>query len=301
MGWHKPMRNAETKPTAPFRFLAVGHNGLRLTSVDGSQWSVSAQGKEGEIYCCVRFGNGVWNVAGAYGGSNIFAATREGVQWETQSRDAKYSFFVKGLGFGKGNFVALGPLSDDRGFALLSPDGVTWSKDYPFQGSLTLRRLVFGADRFVAVGDKGRKSFSPDGITWADVPNTRPIDTLIDLTYGNGLFVGGGLHGSRMTSPDGKTWSARQIGEEGEHINSMLWAKDRFVGVGLGGTYFSADGRKWDRQPNTDAPLTATYGNGLFVGASWKGRLLLSKDAITWKEVYKSDHHIEAVAYGGPA
>ena len=40
-------------------------------------------------------------------------------------------------------------------------------------------------------------------------------------------------------------------------------------------------------------------GGGVFVGANWKGRLLRSEDAVEWREVFKSDRHIEAVCFGG--
>ena len=70
------------------------------------------------------------------------------------------------------------------------------------------------------------------------------------------------------------------------------------MAVGLGATYFSADGRKWKREKNVDAPLTATYGDGVFLGAHWKGRILRSVDAVAWKQVHKAEHHVEALAYG---
>ena len=35
-----------------------------------------------------------------------------------------------------------------------------------------------------------------------------------------------------------------------------------------------------------------------FVGANWKGRLLASDGGVTWREVRKCEHHVEAVAYG---
>ena len=101
-----------------------------------------------------------------------------------------------------------------------------------------------------------------------------------------------------MTSSDGLKWSDRQVGEEGEHINSILWTGERFVAVGLGATYFSNDGRKWQRKKNHDAPLTATHGDGIFLGAHWKGRILRSTDAIRWKQVFRSEHHIEALSHG---
>jgi hypothetical protein len=69
------------------------------------------------------------------------------------------------------------------------------------------------------------------------------------------------------------------------------------VGVGLGATYTSSDGLAWTRKPNKDAPVCCAFGHGLFVGSAYKGRIMVSKDAVTWKQVLKCDEHIQAVAY----
>lgn len=155
-------------------FVAVGHNGLRLSSRDGIKWTHAQTGREGEIYRAVAFGNGRFAAVGSYGGANIFASTTDGVTWETSTKD----------------------------------------------------------------------------------------------------------------------------GEEGEHINSIVWTGDRFVGVGQGATYFSPDGLKWERKPNSNALLFAVFGDGVFVGSNWRGRILRSTDAIGWKDVFQAEHHVEAIAFG---
>jgi hypothetical protein len=53
----------------------------------------------------------------------------------------------------------------------------------------------------------------------------------------------------------------------------------------------------WTRKPNKDAPVCCAFGHGLFVGSAYKGRIMVSKDAVTWKQVLKCDEHIQAVAY----
>jgi hypothetical protein len=149
------------------------------------------------------------------------------------------------------------------------------------------------------VGDRGRRAMSKDGKEWNDTPGAKAIDTLVDVAFGKGIFVGVGLHSLRLSSDDGLKWGNRQVGEEGEHLNSIVWAGDRFVAVGMGATYTSADGATWKRNPNKDAPLNMTYGNGVFVGLNWRGRILRSSDGIEWTQVHKCDFHLEAVAYAG--
>lgn len=283
-------------------FVAVGHNGQRIVSEDGVSWKHQVFGKEGEVYRAAACGNGRMVCVGTYGGKNIMASSGDGVNWKSESNDSKYKFNLQGVGFGNNTFLAVGgdPVTVGIGepFVMTSANGENWSPITSISGKFILRRVVFGNGLWVGVGDRGRRATSKDTKTWEDVPNIKAVDTLVDVAFGNGLFVGVGLHSLRIISRDGITWEQRQVGIEGEHLNSIMWADNRFVAVGLGATYFSPDGINWERKANQNAPLTTCYHHQTFVGIHWKGRILQSTDAITWKEVYKSDQHFEAIAGG---
>jgi hypothetical protein len=286
-------------------FVAVGQDGLRITSRDGRKWEHAQTGKEGETYRAVCWGNNRFAAVGSYGGGNILASSTDGVKWKTAFKDGMYSRYFRGLGFGKGIFLALGgdpgSVGNSVPFESHTTDGEAWSDYKEIAGKNILRRLAWGNDRFVGVGDRGRRAASADGFAWKDAADVRAIDTLVDVAFGKGVFVGVGLHGLRQTSEDGLKWTDRQVGEEGEHLNSVVWADDRFVAVGAGATYTSPDGRKWKREPNKDAPLIAAFGGGVFVGCRWRGRILRSTDGVQWEEVYKSEQHVEAFAFGSSA
>ncbi len=283
-------------------FVAVGHQGQRLVSENGADWKNLQVGKEGEVYRAVVTAAGAHVAVGNFGGSNLFASSRDGAAWQTSSRDAQYKYFLRAVAHGNGAFLGIGgdpgAVGSSAPFAVRSEDGLTWSEYQPIPGREILRRIVWGAERFVGVGDRGRRSTSKDGKDWIDAAKTKAIDTLVDVAFGAGKFVGVGLHGLRSVSEDGLQWPHRFAGEEGEHINSVVWTGDRFVAVGQGATYFSPDGLEWTRKENHDAPLVATFGGGIYVGVNWKGRILLSKDALEWKQVYKAEHHLEAVSFG---
>ncbi len=286
----------------PGRFVAVGHDGLRMSSLDGSTWSNIQTGKEGEVYRAAAFGGGRFAAVGSFGGSNLLAGSADGIHWESRTLDAKYFKYLRGIGYGLGEFVAVGgdpgSVGSSSPLIVRSSDGIHWSDYIEFSGKQILRRLAFGAGRFVGVGDRGRRATSTDGKAWVDMPDAKAIDTLVDITFGNGVFVGVGLHGLRMSTRDGLKWEHRQVGEEGEHLNSVVWTGQRFVAVGMGATYESADGEHWTRRTNQNAPLTVAYGSGVFVGAHWKGRMFRSTDAVEWREVFRSDQHVEAIVFG---
>jgi photosystem II stability/assembly factor-like uncharacterized protein len=211
--------------------------------------------------------------------------------------------YIRGLCFDGKRLIGFGgdpgAVGSSKPFYLTSTDGKTWSDFFDIPGKHMLRRLAFGNNLVVGVGDRGRRAVSSDGMkTWQDAPDTKAIDTLADVAFGGGKFVGVGLHGLRMSSADGITWSAPQHGPEGEHLNTIIWTGEKFAAVGFGATYFSSDGDSWKREPNENAPLTAAHGNGTYVGTQWKGRLLMSKDAIKWTDVHKTEQHIEAICFG---
>lgn len=301
------------------QFAAVGHFGQRMFSQDGESWSAPVLGKEGEVYRAIAYGNGVFVTVGSYGGNNIVAATVSGEKaggpaqdgaksdsgpaWKSASRDAMYSKYLRGLTYGNGMFIGCGgdpgSVGSSNPFVMTTADGQTWSEIIPIAGREIIRRITFGNGIFVAVGDRGRRASSTDAREWKDTPKVSAIHTLVDVAFGKDIFVGVGLHGLRMTSRDGSTWSEPVRGEEGEHLNSIVWAGDRFVACGTQATYTSPDGLAWQRFTNENGPQTMTYGDGVFVGANWKGRILRSTDAIRWKEVHKSEHHVEAIGWGG--
>lgn len=283
-------------------FVAAGQDGLRISSQDGAVWKEAQLGKEGETYRAITSGNGIIAAVGSYGGDNIFASTADGVAWDTGKKEAKYSKYFRGLGFdpAQKQFIAIGgdpgSVGSSHPFIATSPDGKAWSDYLEIPGKNIIRRLAFGKGLIVGVGDRGRRAVSNDGgKTWQDAPDSKAIDTLADVAFGAGRFVGVGLNGLRMTSEDGVTWSAPQRGEEGGHLNTVVWTGQQFAGIGAGATFFSPDGSAWKRTPNQNAPLTACFGGGIYVGTQWKGRMLMSHDAITWKETYKAGQHLEAV------
>ncbi len=283
-------------------FVAAGEDGCRLLSANGTDWQRQETGRDGETYRAACFGNGVCIAVGSHGGTNILSVLNQDLVWKTIVHDAKYKNFLRGFGFGKSFFLGLGGdpgavgVSDP--FIMTTIRGETWQGPIKITGKNILRRVAYGNDRFVAVGDRGRRSHSIDGKVWNDVPDTKAIDTLVDVAFGNGIFIGVGLHGLRMKSEDGSKWTDRQLGEEGEHLNSIVWTGHEFVAIGAGATYYSKDGSQWQRKPNSNQPQTAVFGDNKFVGAAWKGRLRVSDDGCVWREIHRITKHIETIAWG---
>ena len=187
---------------------------------------------------------------------------------------------------------------------LRSKDGKDWAERTPIvddakviRRDAHMRRIACGNGLVVIAGDYGARLARKEAAGMFDaVPQAAAKDTLIDLAFG--VFVGGGLHGLRMCSTDGLQWTDRLDGEEGEHINSLIFDGQQFVGIGQGATYTSPDGKTWQRLPNENAPTVAAFGDGVYVGSLWPGKLLRSTDGIHWKSVLELPHHILGLGYG---
>lgn len=305
-----PVARAQEKQDKPLTgpvFLATGDKGMRVFSSDGKTWTNLQTDRDGVLLKNACFLNGRFLAAGQYGGERVAFATGDGAKWDFLKLEGQtYATRLEAVFVAQGRFHAVMHQDGEKHEAATSSDGVKWTpkkaivKDAKaMRHDAHLRRAAEGDGRLVLIGDYGaRLSRKVDAEFFEAVPKPLAKDTLIDIAFGNGVFVGGGLHGLRMRSKDGLEWTDRTVGEEGEHINTMIFDGKQFVGIGQGATYRSPDGVQWKRTPNTNAPTIATYGNGVYVGALWPGKLFRSTDAIRWEQVHELPHHVLALTHG---
>jgi len=289
-------------------FLAAGESGLRAASRDGIEWTHQQLDREGVLLQHACFGQGRCLVFGKFGGDSIGWTTADGATWDPFKLNSQAYVGAFGPVFSTAGQFHI--ITEDRGPVpgeITSADGKAWSPRKPItadrKGMIgfdpNLRRVAQGNDRVIIVGDYGSRLARKEGAELFEIaPGTLATNTFIDVAFGNGVFVGGGMHGLCMRSEDGLTWTDRTTGEEGEHINAMIWDGGQFVGVGQGATYLSKDGKAWRREPNENAPTAAVFGQGIFVGSLWPGKIMRSTDGIRWKQVHEFPLHILALAHG---
>jgi hypothetical protein len=295
-------------------FIVVGESSMRAVSADAIRYETFVA-KNAHSLTHGFFLDGTCVVVGAARANTALAVwqTRNGTDWEHQELPAypraHGGFVMNGKVF---VFIGIG----DRGLGSVpgitwSADGKTWAKEIslgcpalnPKGGTgPIMKAAAVGPDRVVAVGDYGRRMVSTDGLEWkdADWHPKEPVKrlSLITIAYGNGLWVAGGLHGVRTTSSDGMEWSDPVAGLEGEHINNVFHDGERFVCVGQGASYFSADGGRWERVVNHDAPPLVIRAAGQYVGFKWPARMCVSKDSIHWEQVAELEHDAGGICHG---
>lgn len=297
----------ESQPITGNVFVATGEDGLRAFSRDGITWTHQQTDREGTLLSQVCFASGRCMAGGKFGGDRLIFSTLDGVKWESAKLPGQpYVTRLEVLFIERDQFAAVVNSDGEIPGLLRSKDGKVWDARTPIlddakvlRRDAHLRRVAFGNGLAVIAGDYGARLARKDGSSKFDaVMQAAAKDTLIDLAFGNGCFVGGGLHGLRMRSTDGLDWTDRTVGEEGEHINAMIFDGRQFVGIGQGATYASTDGKTWQRTPNENSPTVAAFGDGIYVGSLWPGKLLRSTDGVHWKPVLDLPQHILGLGYG---
>jgi hypothetical protein len=162
--------------------------------------------------------------------------------------------------------------------------------------------IVYGGDKFVAVGEYHRIATSPDAVSWRDRGDCPQNVTA--LAYGNNMLVMAGDWGLIAYSADGITWTANNVDSIGiGSIYAIAYGGDKFVAGDYNGKMaYSTDGITWTKvasSPLSDGIQVIAYGGGTFVAVCDDGTMATSPDGTTWTAVPAPPSIIcSKIAYG---
>ena len=171
-------------------------------------------------------------------------------------------------------------------------------------------RVVYGGERFVAVGSDRKAMSSTDGINWTD--STIPLYPLSGnqnysvLAYGLDKFVAAtGTGVERFAwSYDGITWNKVLNSWENVAWLSMTYGNGLFVALGSNAVgCVSSNGINWTQisLPQANSWRSVVYGNGVFVAVSSDGtnRVMTSSNGINWTlRNAAANNYWQSIAYG---
>jgi subtilisin family serine protease len=287
-------------------FVAVGDAGVIRNSQDGLTWVTERPGRSENLHS-IGFGDGQF-VAGADDGTLYISS--DATAWQPQKLGAGVVSCVRYI---NDRFFVL----TDSGEILISPDVGSWTLSPPVTGAplkhiawngtqyviagydgtiltsidgqrwtaqstptrLHLSGVAWGGSQFVAVGVKGTVLTSRDGTNWV-AGSAGTNAALTGVAYGNGLFVAAGAQGLILTSPNGVTW-APQNSRTGQYFTRVEFLNGSFVASCGGNVAHSADGTNWSVVISNILEDVA-FGNGLYVGVGYSGRLFVSQDLSSW-------------------
>jgi hypothetical protein len=147
------------------KFVAVGSEGIIVTSADGKSWRPQDSAISASL-TSITYGGGKFVAVGS-GGTVL--TSPDGVAWSKQVSTTTGD--LQSVAFGNGIFVAVGWELQ----ILTSADGVSWTQVY--SGAGVWQDVTFTGDEFVAVNRVGGVIVSQDAITWnLSIAGNTPAD-----------------------------------------------------------------------------------------------------------------------------
>jgi len=280
------------------QFVAVGQGGSIIYSDDGASWTSATSNDTSEL-TSVAYGNGTYVAVGGFG---KVLTSGDGASWTLNPNSPVIgNSILYAITFGNGVFVAVGYNGSD-GTIYTSSDGTNWTS----QSSnvyVSLLDAVYGLDKYVVVGTEGEILTSEDGVTWTH-RTSGTQENLLSVTYGNGKYVATANYGVIKTSTDGVTWSNETSGVNSGSLMGVAYGPGAYVVVGSGGTILTGtDGGVWTIRsplPTSSGLNGIAYGNGTYVAVGSGGTVATSGDGITWSNRTKSSmtQDLYAVVFG---
>ena len=249
--------------------VAVGSEGVMLSSLDGARWKVSLQAPN-DRYNAVAYGNGVFvavgsNSHGTHAGQ-IIATSGDGLSWTSQAQPERMA--LSDVAFGDGTFVAVG----NGGIIVRSADGETW-RVVDSGTSVQLNGVAYLDGRFQIGGNDGVWLTSKDGARWTlvqhDVTNRfgRPM-------AGNGVTLASGQWDPAVSHGDTWIWRTRDLASwASQEVTSCRglsrggFADGRFVVAGCG-IRSTSDGIAWTVEV-PPAPDVRSIVDVVWTGSAW--------------------------------
>ena len=244
--------------------LAVGLNGVILTSRDGVNWW-EGETQTTDTLTDVAIGQGLSVVVGAdySAGTGVILTSADGERWRSVGPPGLHELTT--VVHGQGNFVAL----DRSGAVLVSTDGVEWVPA-EFVGTMPIpvSGVTYGQGRFVGVGPPGAVVVSTDGRHWSIV-DLGSHDALFQPTFGRGEFLAFGTGNRVFISKDGTVWDSHPL-DSAHEFGKLAFGNGFFVSIASGAALVaSIDGIGWNAIELTliEGVNAVAFGAGRFYAA----------------------------------
>jgi len=294
-------------------FVAVGNNGIVMTSVDGMAWTTQSSGTTEALHSITWDGTQFVAVGGDDSPveSRVIMTSPDGITWTFQAGISPAGTQID-IAWDGTQYVVVGRY----GKIQTSPDGFIWTQQSKGTAN-ELRAVSSNGSILVAAGvwgdfyNNGEIVTSTDGVTW-DLQVGGIINGFSDIVWTGSQFVvvGGdfpfasGIH----TSPDGINWSTQAAGTT-NYLHGVTWNGTQYVAVGYDGTVItSADAISWTTQTSvTSNTLQDIAWNGsLYVAVGGidlpveASEIITSPDGIIWTtQAAGSTSYLQGIAWSG--
>ncbi|MBC7765440.1 MAG: InlB B-repeat-containing protein [Hyphomonadaceae bacterium] len=166
----------------------------------------------------------------------------------------------------------------------------------------SIKAIVYGSTKYIAVGAAGTILSSSDGTTWLKL-NRGTTQDLYGIDYVNNTYIATGA-GSLLTSSDGTSWTQQNIGGNTSNFYATAYGNNKYVAAGDFSVLTSTDKSTWTPISNftpSSALKGICYGLDKFVAVGDNGVIYYSTDGIAWVERYAvpyKNSSFQGVTYG---
>ena len=200
------------------RYIAVGPKTL-LTSLDGKDWLYrempdidpnNGTNKKISLFYGKVFWDGKQYFTG--GSGNYILASEDLEKWTVLSGDSLGSGMYYGFARNSSRYAAVG----DHFEIMTSEDGHSWTEEglniqccdniEDDHYTLCINSVVWGKDKFVAVGQRGLILISDNGIEWRAIPSVTRV-RLNAVIWDGKRYIAVGDNKTIITSVNGIDWS----------------------------------------------------------------------------------------------
>lgn len=275
-------------------FIAVGRNGVIVSSTDGVSWTSVSSGTSKWIKA-IDYSNQSFKAVGWEG---VYLTSTDGQQWNEQNLATTNDYHYDII-YADGLYAVVGYYNDitPQGNVITSVDGNNWEVD-TMSFAAYHYGIAYGSNTYVAVGSAGTIISSPDCDIWTE-RTSGAGSNLISVFYANNIFLAVGADGVILTSDDGQIWSeAGTI--TSETLYEVLFSQDTWIAAGANGTLLtSQEGNIWEeRNSGTTSDLKGiAFGNNTFVVVGDNG-LILQSDPMQDSATINGTLYLPAEANG---
>jgi len=140
-----------------------------------------------------------------------------------------------------------------------------------------------------------------------------PNKNWMDVVWGEDKFLAVGYWGESMTSANGSAWTLNTPIGQSDFFSAVVYSGEKFVAIcDYYGTeaakeiYYSTDGKTWTGVSAPGAYFGLAWGNGTFVATGQSNEenkkgidIATSSDGITWKkQIIITDDYVNKVVWG---
>ena len=178
------------------RLFAVGNLGAIYSSGDGISWTPGIM--DGGSFGPNALRDIAWSGAGyvAIGMSNRVWHSEDGLSWKTENTFKGDPVYVRWI---NGEFVIGSPAGNFQ----TSSNGMEWTS-YAFKGEAG-NATVWGAGRYITVGDSGYIATSSDLDSWT-TRRSNTFSNLLSVVAFDSIILASGTAGVILKSDDGLEW-----------------------------------------------------------------------------------------------